>query len=283
MEGLKEKGFISGENLEVTNHNALRSINAAHSISQEIGKGKFDLILTSGTQALQTVAKANQTNKTPHVFGLVANPFAAGVGLSAKDPMDHPSYLVGVGSFPPVREVFELVKEIHPGLQKVGVVWNPDESNSREGMEKARFVSAEMGIELLEAQAREVDEVGKTAADLVAKGAQILWIGADNTAHHAADSIIKAARAGGIPVMSSLPGDAKRGALLDLSQDWHEVGVSVGKIAGDILAGANPGKIPIQTHSGALKLILNQTALKGLNEPWSLPAGVVERADKVIK
>lgn len=282
VEGLEAKGFVSPKTLRLTSHNALRNTETAEDIAQEIAAGDFDLILTLGTQALQAVAKANKTGETVQVFGLVANPFGAGVGLDADDPSKHPRNLVGVGSFPPVDPVFQLAKEVHPDLKTVGVVWNPDETNSQDGMEKARKISAELEIELLESRASEPDQVGDAAKTLVANGAEVLWIGPDNTAHHAADQVIAAAKAGGIPVMSSLPGDAKRGALIDLSHNWHEVGKTVGTMAGNILAGADPSTVPVAVHSDRLRLVLNETALAGLNVPWSFPQDVVQRADEVI-
>lgn len=281
--GLATKGFVADENLELSLHNALRNDETAEEIAQEIADGKFDVVVTTGTPALQAVAKANQNGPAVQVFGMVANPFRAGVGLNADDPQDHPANLVGVGSFPPVEPVFELARELYPDLKVVGVVWNPAETNSVESTERARAICEQLEIELLEAKAGNGDEVTTGAKTLVEQGAQMLWIGADNTAHHAADQIIAAARAGGIPVISSLPGDAERGALVDLSHDWNEVGKAIGSMAGDVLAGTDPRTIEIQIHADRLKLILNETALDGLKDPWKFPATVVERADQVVK
>ena len=107
-------------------------------------------------------------------------------------------------------------------------------------------------------------------------------IGADNTVHNAADAMIAAGREGGVPVMSSLPGDAKRGALCDLSHDWQEVGKAVGEIGGDILSGTDPSTIGVVISPDRLKLVLNKSALEGLNAPWSFPQEVVTRADEVV-
>lgn len=286
LEGLKAKGFSPEENFELTSFNAMRKLEMANSIAQKIAAENFDLILTTGTQALQTMTKANQDGSAVQVFGLVANPFTADVGLNAEDHMDHPRNLVGVGSFPPVDSVFRLAKELYPDLKVAGVVWNSNEINSREGTERARTICSELGIELLESNADSPQEVGDAATDLVAQGAQFLWIGVDNTIHHAAVSLIGAAREGGVPVLSSLPGDAKRGALIDMTLDWHEVGKEMGAMAGDILAGVDPGSIAITEHLESpdeLKLILNEAALDGLTAPWSFPEEVLTRADEVVE
>ena len=283
VEGLKAKGFTDKETIELSLHNALRNDETAAEIAQEIADGKFDVVVTTGTPALQAVARANRDGKAVQVFGMVANPFRAEVGLNADDPKDHPANLVGVGSFPPVEPVFELAREIYPDLKVVGVVWNPAETNSVESTERARAICKQLEIELLEAKAGTSDEVAAGAKSLVEQGAQMLWIGADNTAHHAADRVIAAANSGQIPVFSSLPDDAERGALVDLSHDWNEVGKAIGSMAGDILAGTDPKDIEIQIHADRLMLILNESVIEGLKDPWKFPDTVVERADKVVK
>lgn len=75
VEGLKAKGFVAPETLQLTSYNAMRNPETAETLAQEVVAGEFDLVLTSGTQALQAVAKANQAGKTIQVFGLVASPF----------------------------------------------------------------------------------------------------------------------------------------------------------------------------------------------------------------
>ena len=40
------------------------------------------------------MGNANKQKKVPHVFGLVSDPIAAGVGIGV-EPMDHPAHLVG--------------------------------------------------------------------------------------------------------------------------------------------------------------------------------------------
>ena len=149
-------------------------------------------------------------------------------------------------------------------------------------MEQARSVTDELGIGLLGVPVDNGSKVGAAAKALVGQGAEILLIGADNTVHNAADAMIAAGREGGVPVMSSLPGDAKRGALFDLSHDWTQVGKTVGEIGGDILSGADPSTIAVVVSPDRLKLVLNESALSGLKGSWSFPQEVVGQADEVV-
>lgn len=130
IEGLKEKGFVEGEDLKLTRHNADASLESAADIAKEIGDGDFDLVVATGTQALQAAAKADPAGETPIVFGMVANPFRAGVGLNAAFPDKGPGHIAGVGSFPPVVPVMRLAKQLNPDLKAVGIVFNPAETQA---------------------------------------------------------------------------------------------------------------------------------------------------------
>src|SRR5262249_6317763 len=154
--------------------------------------GKFDLVLTASTLSMQAVANANKAGKTIHVFGAVADPFSAGIGLNRDKPMDHPRHLVGIGSFIPVAGNFELARRMFPALETVGVAWTPAESNSRAFTIKARETCQALGIQLLETTVENSSGVGEAANSLVSRGAQALWIGGDVTVMVAADAVIRA-------------------------------------------------------------------------------------------
>ncbi len=201
-EALADSDFSKTATIALRFYNAEGDMPTANAIASEITSGRYDLILTSGTPAMQAVANANRQGKTTHVFGLVADPFGAGVGISRENPLDHPPHMVGIGSFVPVVPAFELARQMFPSLKTVGNVWNPAESNSEAFTREARKVSADLGIELLEANVDNTAGVFEAASSLVARGVEALWIGGDNTVASAADSVVAAARAGRIPVFS---------------------------------------------------------------------------------
>ena len=279
--GLTENGFIEGQSIVIRHYNAEGDFATANTIAREITGGQFDLILTSSTPAMQAVANANRDGKTKHVFGLVADPFGAGVGINRQDPLDHPAHVVGIGSFIPVAPVFRLAKELFPGLESVGVAWNPAESNSEAFTVEARKVCAQLGIELLEANVDNSAGVFEAANSLVARGAQALWLGGDNTIAAAAGSVLATAKKARIPAFSITTGNAEGGALFEFGADFYELGRATGALAAKILRGADPAMIPV-INSVPQRLLVNETALKGLKDPWRLPEEVLGRADAVI-
>ena len=117
-----------------------------NAIASQIVNGDYDLVLTSSTPSMQAVANANREGRVRHVFGIVADPFVAGIGLDHANPMKHPKHMVGQSTFLPVNDVFRLVKESLPGLRVVGTAWNPAEANSRAFVMAARETVARWAL-----------------------------------------------------------------------------------------------------------------------------------------
>ena len=246
LDGLREGGFVDGESIVIQRYNAENDMPTLNAIAKEVTNGQFDLVLTASTPALQAVANANKVGKTVHVFGIVADPFSAGVGISRDNPLDHPQHLVGFGIFVAVEDVFRLAKELFPDLQSVGEVWNPAEANSEACTIRARAIAQELGIELVEANAENSAGVREATSSLIARGVQALWVGCDSTVQVAVDSIIRLAREAHIPVFSTFPGNAEQGALFGLGANFHEVGKLSGKLAAKVLHGTDPATVAVE-------------------------------------
>jgi ABC-type uncharacterized transport system substrate-binding protein len=284
IDGLAEKGYRNGETADITTYNAQGDLPTANAIAREITDGRFDLVITSSTPSLQVVANANKAGRAMHVFGIVADPYVAGVGLDRADPLKHPRHLVGQSIMLPVIDSFRIVKEMWPGLKRIGVAWNPAEPNSRMFVGKAKEAAPELGIELVEAQVENTSGIVEAIHSVLGRGAQVVWIGGDNTLSSAADSVIATARQANVPVFSMLPGNPKRGTIFDLGFDFYDAGRQVGFLAADVLGGADTTTIPIRDVADVVqrRFLINLKSFKGLKDPWRVPGDLLRKADVVV-
>ncbi len=283
LDALAARGFEDGDGLEILKYNAQGDITTSNTIAKEVTGADLDMIVTVSTLSLQTVANANRFQESPrrHVFGITSNPFTAGVEISGEDPLDHPPYMAGLGSLPPVRELFALLKEIQPEARRVGLVWNPAEANSEAATRMARAVTEELGLTLVEGNAETSTAAGEVALSVMARGVDVLWVSPDITVSTALEVMVDAARRSGVPVITSLPGSTSRGSMLDLGADYYDVGFVQGTLAADILEGRDPATIPVENWM-PVELHVNLTALDGLRMPWVIPDSIVQRASQVI-
>ncbi len=283
LEGLQKRGYADGGRIELHRYNAQGDISTANAIAKEVTSSNYDLILSFSTVSLQTIANANRFATPPrrHVFALVSDPYAVGVGVSAQNHMVHPPYMTGVGSLAPVEATFQLARQLRPSLKRVGLVWDPSEANSVVTTRLARAVSAKMGITLIEANAENSTAIGDGVASLLSRNVEALWVSPDLIASHGLDLIESKAKTAGIPVFTSIPTRDGSGALFELGADYVEIGHVAGDLAADVLGGKDPAKISVE-NVVPVTLHINRLALKGLREQWELPDSVVQRANIVI-
>jgi putative ABC transport system substrate-binding protein len=284
IDALNAKGYRNGETAVITLYNAQGEAATANAIARVMTDGRFDLVITSSTPSLQAVANANKAGRTMHVFGLVADPYATGVGLDPTNPLGHPRHLVGQGIFFPVSEIFATARQMWPNLKTVGVAWNPAEANSRRYVEDARAMCTKLDIELLEAPVETTAGLREAIDSLISRGAQAVWVGGDITVSNAIETVITTCRQARIPVISQLPGNPQRGTLFDIGFDFYQAGWLCGELAAQILKGTDPATIPIRDAKDLVPrfLLLNRKALRGLKDPWQIPDDLLRTADIVV-
>lgn len=281
VQALADRGYVDGRKVSLTFLNAHGDGATAQDIARQVTNGSVDLIVTSGTLAMQSVANANRKTKVPHVFGVTADAASAGIGVSATDPLDHPPWLTGYTSLVPVRPALDLAREFNPGLRKLGLVWHTAELSSQLYTQDARKAAQALGIELIEANAESTVEVGPAAQSLVSRQVDAILVTADIVVITAVDQVIKAARAARIPVITVTPPNFRKGALFDLGNDYRSLGYEVGERVASVLDGTPIPKLPIENRV-PLSLQVNLTALDGLRDPWRAPADLFSRAQRVI-
>ena len=276
---LADRGYQDGKRIAVRHFNAEGDMSVLNAIAKDVTSANYDLILSAGTIALQAIANANRYATPPriHVFGIVSDPYAA-VNIDRRNHLNHPPYMTGLGSMPAVAEVFAVLRQLRPEVTRVGLVWNPAESNSVAATTLARVECAKLGITLVEGNAENPASVGEAAAAVLSKGVDALWVSPDITVITAVDVMIATAKQARVPVFTSIPGNARKGALFDLGADYIAIGRLTGELAADVLDGRAPASIPVENVM-PLRLEVNLLALAGLRDPWQVPDAVKKQAE----
>ena len=281
IDGLASHGFRDGDNVSLKRFCPEGDFSVQNIIARQITDGSYPLVASISTPSLQAVANANRDGRAKHVFCAVTDPVYSGVGIDALNSLDKPKYLTGIGTFQPVEELFRAAKELNNELQSIGVVWSPAEKNSEACLLKARKVSQDLGISLLEAPIEASKDIAEAQHSLIARGVEAIWVGCDVTVNNSMPIIVQIAKSAGIPILSNIYGYTKQGALLDLGANYWEVGQAAAKIVVDVLNGKSPGEIPVVNFMPQ-RIAINKHALQGLKEKWSFPASFIAKAELVI-
>ena len=239
----------------------------------------YDLVVTLSTPATQSMMRANKRG-IPHVFGLVASPPSIGIPLGPwEEGSTRPPNIAGFGTMQPVRETFDLMRACAPSVRRVGTVWNPAEPNAEASIKAGRDACAQLGLELVEANGANVNEVVGAADVVLSRGVDCFWILADTNVIAAAKPLVERCRKAGVPVVTNFPTMAELGAAINNGADYRAMGSATAAIAELVLGGAAPRDLPCENFV-PVALRIN---IAGVPASWRVPETVLARAERVIR
>ncbi len=274
FDGLRDQGFVQGKNLEIRQAHAQGEIANIPALLQNYDNLGLDLIMPMTTPCL--TAACGTVKRTPVVFTYVYDPIAAGAGESFTD---HNPNVTGVGSFPPVDETVEMIRQLLPGVKTVGTIYNSSEANSRKVIEVARSAFTKRDIHLEEVSVINSSEVFQAAQALAARHAQAFWITGDNTAIQGFDAIVKTANDARLPIINNDPELVSKGALACVGIGFYQSGYAAARLAARVLLGARPKDVPIENVAvKTVALNLNVARSLGLR----FPDAVLKSADVLV-
>ena len=240
IDGLKASGFEQGKNLEVRITSAQGEMINIPAILQNHDNSDVDLIMTITTPCL--AGACNRVKHKPVVFTCVTDPIAAGAGQTH---VDHLPFVTGVGSFPPVDRVLDMMQKLVPNLHAVGTMYNPAEANSAKELMVAREVFRKRGIRLEEVAISGSNEVLQAVQILSGRDIQTVWVPGDNTAIEGYEGAVKGARDARVPLITDECSALSRGGAACLGPSLSNAGIASGKLAGRVLGGTNPKDLPL--------------------------------------
>jgi len=278
-QGLKEAGYVEGQNVGIEYRWAEARTERLPSLATELLNRQATVIVAAGGTASALAAKA-ATASVPIVFGIAADPVEIGLVASLNQPGGN---ITGVTSLNvevgPKR--LELLRELLPSVTTVGLLVNPAtpalaDQFSRELQAAASVLGLRLHI-LHASSDRDFDQVFASLAELRA-GA--LVIGPDNFFTARSEQLAALTVRHAMPAIYQFRPFAAAGGLLSYGSSETEYYRLVGLYAGKVLKGDKPANLPVQ-QSTKVELIINLKTAKALGITVPLPLS--GRADEVIE
>jgi len=232
-----------------------------------------DLVVAFGAPAAQAVAR--EADEIPMVFVDVFGPQEAGV---IRTLLGDGGMATGVSSKVPLITIVKTAQELRP-INTIGVVFNPRESGSQFQCRELKKLAAKNGYAVLEIPFSAGSSVEQSVNPVLGK-IDVLFVSENCSANRSLDRIIARATAEHVPVITTIPGAAERGALLSLEISPAEQGQLAAELAAKALAGVSVGQMAVRTP-GQIELIVNLKAAKTLD--IHVPFQVLNMATKVLK
>ena len=242
------------DKVEIDYQNAQSDQSNLNSICQKFAGDGKDLIVAIATPTAISAAAA--APDIPLVFSAVTDPVAAKL---VENPDAPEGNITGTSDAIPVDQVFELMNQLTPGVETVGLAYNLGEVNSVAVIEQAKTYLDSKGIGYVEATVTNTSEVQQAAQSLVGK-CQAFYTPIDNTVATAMPVYAEVAKQAGLPIYTGADSMVIDGGFATVGIDYTLLGKQTAAMVVKVLEGTPISEIPVETLSNFATVVNTTTA-----------------------
>jgi len=277
--GLKEAGFIEGQNVAIEyrwaeGHNERLPTLAAELIQKQVSI----LVVLGGTSS--ALAAKDATATIPVVFRIAIDPVQSGLVTSLNRPGGNITGVTTMGAELGSKQL-ELLHELVPAASIVALLINPTNPAIAQIQSKeVPAAAAKLGIDVHVLNAsteRDFETIFARMSELRAGG---LVIGADTFLNARSEQLAALAVRNAIPSISPYQEFARAGGLMSYGASISGASREVGIYTGRILKGERPADLPIAQPT-LFEFVINLNSAKALG--ISVAPTLLSRADEVIE
>ncbi len=260
---------LGEENVTFIEQNAGNDIPLCTTIANDFVSKNVDLIMANATSALQAAASA--TADIP-VLGTSVTEYGVALGIKDFDGLVGGN-ISGTSDLAPLDEQAQMILDLCPNAEKVGLLYCSAEPNS---MYQSKLAQAELdkaNIAWEEYTAADSNEVQSVVTKAVSE-CDVLYIPTDNTMANNTEIIKNVAVPAGVPVIAGEEGICSGCGVATLSISYYDLGVKAAEMAYEILVnGADPAEMPIEYVSEGITEKYNAEIAEALQ--IAIPEGMV--------
>jgi len=278
-QGLKDAGFIEGENVAIEYRWADSQIDRLPALAAELVQRRVAVIAASGGTPSILAAKA-ATTTIPIVFALAEDPVRLGLVASLARPSGN---LTGINFFGTelAAKRLELLRELVPGAIRIAVLVDPTNATNTEttvrGVEAAARAK---GLQIQVLNASNSREVDATFATLASERPDALLVGSTAFLADRRVQLAQLAARHAVPAIYVDRQFAEVGGLMSYGASLGDAFRQVGVYSGRILKGAKPADLPV-LQSTKFELVINAPTARMLG--LTVPPTLLATADEVIE
>ncbi len=275
--GLKEIGFIEGQNLAVEYRWAENHPERLPELAADLVRRRVAAICTPSNAA--TLAVKQATSEIPLVFVVGLDPVLMGLVSTINRPGGNAtgvSFLTS--SLEPKR--LELMRVLLPQVELVAALVNPDNLNAESHIKDLQAAAATFGLQLLVLKLREVSDIETTFATLAQQRVRAVLVTSDPLFESQRQRLVDLAARHAIPTMYPWRNFSDAGGLLSYGNSLSDAVRRVGLYAGRILKGDKAGDLPVWVPT-KFEFVINLKTANALG--LEIPAKLLALADEVIE
>ena len=278
FEGLGEIGYVEGQNVSIEYRWADGQYDRLPIMADELVRRPVAVLITSGGTVSARAAKA-ATASIPIVFATADDPVAVRLVTSLNRPGGN---LTGVSFISGVlgAKALELLHEVVPAANLVGVLVNPDSPSAVTQLRHTHEAANAIGTKILDLQASTENDIDTAFTTLLQQHAGALVVVADPFFYLRREQFVTLAARHAVPAVYFFREYVIGGGLMSYGASLHDAYQQLGAYAGRILKGEKPADLPV-VQPTKFEFVLNLKTSNALG--LTIPSGVLAIADEVIE
>ena len=273
--GLRELGYVEGRNLIVEYRSSDGRAERFVDLAAELVRLKVDLIVTRGTPA--TRATKDATGTIPVVMATMGDPHALVASFTRPG-----GNITGVTTFSTelTAKRLEILKELAPGLSRVGLLHNMGNPAAPPEWEETKTAARALGLQAQLLDVRTPDDLSRAFELAGRQRVDGLVIGPDGLTQMAQGAIIDAVTRSKLPTAGPSRDFVEAGGLMAYAVNYPDLYFRFAGIVDKIFKGAKPADLPVEQPT-RFELVINLKTARALG--LTVPRSVLLRADHVIQ
>ncbi len=275
--GLRDLGYVEGKNIIIEYRWADGKYERLPGLAAELLQQKVDVIVASGTPAIQAAQRATTT--TPIVMVATGNPVGAGFVASLSRPGGNITGLSNL-NVDLSSKYLELLRVAVPQLSRVAVLVHPGNPDNPLVLKNLQPGAQAIGVKVLPVEASTASQIEAAFGAMTRERAGVLIVLPDPLFLAQARQIAELAAKNRLPTMFSTRELPEAGGLMSYGQNNVEQFRRAATYVDKILKGAKPASLPVEQPT-RFEFVINLKTAKALG--LTVPPALLARADEVIE
>ena len=276
-QGLRELGYIEGQNLVIEDRYAEGKAERLPELVAELVSLKVDIIVAAGTPPPLAAKRATKT--IPIVMTSAGDPVGSGLVDSLARPGGN---VTGMSLFSPniTGKRLQLLKDIIPSISRVAVLWNASNPIAALNVKEAEAAARTLGLRVQSLEVHGPEDMESTLPAAISGRAGALFALDDPLLFQYRQRIVDFAARNRLPASAFFKEFAHAGGLMTFGPDLAASGRRAASFVDKILKGAKPADLPVEQPT-KFELVINLKTAKALG--LTIPQSLLVRADEIIQ
>ena len=276
-QGLKDNGYVEGDNVAVEYRFAENQIDRLPALAADLVRRGVALIVAVGPSS--ALAAKAATTTIPTVFGVGDDPVKIGLVTSLARPGGN---LTGINFFSSelAAKRMELVREMVPAAARVAVLGDPTFPLTEFQVRDAETAARAMGLQVQVLSVSTSREINAAFGNFVRERPDVLYVGPSPFFISRRVQLTQLAARHAVPAIYSVRQYTEAGGLISYGTSQTDAFRQMGVYTGRILKGMKPADLPV-IQSTKFELIINAETARMLG--LTVPDKLLSLADEVIE